>query len=271
MSFEKSVAIAYPPSADAELVREFQEKGFVDFERALPQSFLKRARVEIEQAIQKEAQYHGGTKYQDYGMVLVSALYGGVFWEMFELPEIVGPFNALLGDDCIVYAHTSTSMPPKQSNYSSRIHVDESRPRGKDLTKVALLIAVDEFTEENGATYFLEGSHERATPPSEEEFYKKAKRFVCPPGTLRFWNPRTWHAGGSNQTNQWRHGMTAVMVPPWMKQRIDIPRTLSNRDMSSASPAVLQKLGFYNQVPASYNEYYLPPEARKYRKGVTVR
>ncbi len=239
-------------------VKKFQEKGHVTFERALPASFLARARVELAAAIDGDSKYHGGTDYQDYGMVLVSALYGGVFWEMFDLPQIVEPFAALLGNDCIVYAHTSTSMPPRRSNYSSRIHRDDSRAPSRDLTKVALLIAVDEFTEENGATWFLEGSHHRAEAPSETEFRATARRFTCPAGTLRFWNPRTWHAGGQNTTAQWRHGMTAVMVPPWMKQRLDFPRLLAGSDLSAISPAARQKLGFQAQVPASYDEYYAP-------------
>jgi len=246
--------------------QEFSQNGHVVFERCLPEDFIERAREELSRAIALEAKYHGGTEYQDYGMVLLCALYGGVFWEMFELPQIVEPFNALLGEGCILYSQTSTSMPPDSGNYATRIHVDDARIIPGYCSKVAALIALDDFSEENGATWFLEGSHQMPSPPSEQEFYAKAKRFTCPAGTIRFWNPRTWHAGGRNQTAFWRHALTAVMVRPYMKQRIDVPRALSQLDLSEVSPQVMQKLGFHAQVPASYDEYYAPPEKRKWRQ-----
>ncbi len=248
------------------IVDEFNENGHVTFERCLPAGFVSRARAELDRAIAKEAEYHVGTGYQDYGMVLLCALYGGAFWEMFELPELMEPFEAILGEGCIVYSNTSTSMPPKSGNYATRIHVDDARIIPGYHTKVAALIALDDFTADNGATWFLEGSHTQAEPPTEQEFFARAKRFECPAGTVRFWNPRTWHTGGTNTTDRWRHGLTAVMVRPYMKQRIDVPRALAHLDLSTMSPRVQQKLGFLAQVPANYDEYYAPPEQRKWRQ-----
>ena len=53
-----------------------------------------------------------------------------------------------------------------------------------------------------------------------------------------------------------------------MKQRLDIPRMLAGRDLSGLPDRVLQKLGFFSQVPASLDEYYAPPEKRKYKQPV---
>jgi ectoine hydroxylase-related dioxygenase (phytanoyl-CoA dioxygenase family) len=51
-----------------------------------------------------------------------------------------------------------------------------------------------------------------------------------------------------------------------MKQRIDIPRAMSHIDLSWASEQAKQKLGFLAQVPANYDEYYAPPELRKFKQ-----
>ena len=56
------------------------------------------------------------------------------------------------------------------------------------------------------------------------------------------------------------------MVRPWMKQRIDIPRSMSHIDTSNYSEKALQKLGFHAQVPANYDEYYVPFEQRKFKQ-----
>jgi hypothetical protein len=127
-------------------------------------------------------------------------------------------------------------------------------------------ILLDDFTEENGATWFLPYSQERIDQPSEEEFYSKGKRLIAKAGTVWFFNARIWHAGGNNNTDQWRHALTINMGRSWMKQRIDLPRAMAHMDLSNVSDKVKQKLGFFTQVPASMDEYYLPLEQRKYKQ-----
>ena len=66
----------------------------------------------------------------------------------------------------------------------------------------------------------------------------------------------------------WRHALTLNMCRPFMKQRLDIPRMMAGMDLGGVSSVALQKLGFHAQVPASYDEYYAPPEKRKDRQSV---
>jgi ectoine hydroxylase-related dioxygenase (phytanoyl-CoA dioxygenase family) len=129
-------------------------------------------------------------------------------------------------------------------------------------------VALDDFTEENGATYFLPRSHNRADPPSEDEFFRNAERFVAPAGSVLFFNARQWHSGGANRSSKWRHALTVNVCRPFMKQRLDIPRAMEHADIDTTelSERVKQKLGFFSQVPGNYDEYYLPPDQRKYRQ-----
>ena len=258
---------AAAPAADKDsFLRTINEEGYAIVPNVLTPEFIARAKVELERAIALEAEYQKTRNYTDYGMVLLCPLYGGAFLEILDNPAVIGPMNWAMGDGCIVYAQTSTSMPPHGGNYSSRIHVDCPRIIPGYLSTFATLILLDDFTEENGATWFLPGSHTQAEAPGEEYFYQNARRLIAPAGTALFWNPRVWHAGGKNTTDKWRHALTIVVVKPYMKQRLDIPRALQHLDLSGVSENVLQKLGFYAQVPASYDEYYVPPEKRKFRQ-----
>ena len=247
-----------------EFLETTERKGFYLMQNVLDADFIFRAKNELKLAIIKETEYHKGTFHQDYGMVLLCCLYGGTFFEILENPKLIEPFNWLLGEGCIVYSQTSTSMPPLGGNYSTRIHVDSPRIIPGYLSSFMALILLDDFTEENGATWFLPGSHTTRDQPDPDYFYANAKRLIAPAGSVLFWNPRVWHAGGVNQTNIWRHAMTVVMCRPYMKQRIDIPRALAAHDLSNVSDFIKQKLGFMAQVPASYDEYYAPPEQRKF-------
>jgi len=255
---------------------KFSEKEFLDAiekdgvylaKGVLSQDYVQRARKELEEAIDNEAKYHGSKEYQDYGMVLVCAMYGGAFLEIFENKNVIEPFNKLLGEGCIVYANTSTSMPPSKRNYSSRVHVDSPRVIPSYHSSFMSLILLDDFTEENGATWYLPGSHKMMESPTDDYFYRHAKRLIAPAGSVFFWSPRVFHAGGANKTDRWRHAFTFIMCRPYMKQRVDLPRLLEEKIEVKALPqSTLQKLGFYAQVPASYDEYYAPPRLRKFKQ-----
>jgi ectoine hydroxylase-related dioxygenase (phytanoyl-CoA dioxygenase family) len=197
---------------------------------------------------------------------MLCSLYDKIFVELFDNSKLTAVFNAILGEGCIVYAYTSSSMPPNKTNYSRRIHVDSPRLIPNYITNLGATILLDDFTEENGATYFLPYSQNYEKQPSEEEFYGKCKRLIAKAGTVWFFNARVWHAGGDNLTQNWRHALTVNMVRPWMKQRIDIPRAMQHLDLSYMSINAQQKLGFLAQVPANYDEYYATPELRKYKQ-----
>jgi ectoine hydroxylase-related dioxygenase (phytanoyl-CoA dioxygenase family) len=247
--------------------KQIHTEGYAIVPDVLSKEFIVKARLDLEQAIEKEVAYHKGDKnYTDYGMVLLCSLYEGAFIDLFNNPKLTEPFNAILGDGCIVYAYTSSSMPPNKTNYSNRIHVDSPRIIPGYVTNMGATILLDDFTEENGATYFLPRSQNLPEKPDDEYFRKNAKRLIARAGSVWFFNARIWHAGGSNLTGNWRHALTINMCRSYMKQRIDIPRAMQHLDTSKYSQVVLQKLGFLAQVPASYDEYYLPPDQRKFKQ-----
>ncbi len=253
-----------------QFIDEIRETGSSLVEDALPPRIVEDAKGALVEAMRKENEYHQSNNHKDHGMVLLCPLYHEVFVNLFDLPLISEPFNAILGEGCITYAYTSSSMPPSGKNFSSRVHVDSPRMIPGYITNMGATILLDEFTEENGATWYLPGSQDRLEPPSDEEFYTHGKRVIAPAGSIWFFNARLWHAGGVNGTDRWRHATTLNMCRSYMKQRIDIPRALeaAGVDLRSASETARQKLGFLAQVPASYEEFYAPPERRKYQQKV---
>ncbi len=244
----------------------FFNNGYAIVEDAFNIEFIDKAKIELELAIEKEATYHGNKNYSDYGMVLLCPLYNGAFVEIFNFPLLVQPMEAILGDGCIMYAYTSSSMPPHKTNYSNRIHVDSPRMIPNYLTNLGIFIALSDITEENGAMHYLPSSHNSIEPPTEDYFKLKSIKCVLKAGSVFFFNPRLWHAGGANNTNEWRHALTMNVCRPFMKQRIDIPRALEHLNSENWSEKAKQKLGFYAQVPASYEEYYVAPEKRKFKQ-----
>jgi len=242
------------------------KEGYFISNKIFDDRFIARLKSELEAAIERESAFHQTRKHKDYGMLLACPMYGGAFLELLENPEFIEPFNWAIGETCIIYVYTSSSMPPHSTNYSNRIHVDRPMLIPGFIESLACLIPLDDFTEENGATYFLPGSHKNTEQPDDGFFYKNAKRLIAEKGTVFYFNPRLWHSGGDNNTAQWRHSVGMAMIRPYLKQRIDLPRAMKGLDLSNVPENVLQKLGFYAQPPTSLEEYYAPPDKKPYRQ-----
>lgn len=252
------------PAMDKDsFLQQLDQAGYCILRDVLPRSVLPQLKVDLQHAIEDEAKLGFNSA---YAMVLMCSLRPGSMIDVLALDSLMQPFEWGLTPGCIIYAYTSSSMPPHGGNYSNRIHVDCPRIIPGYRTNMGATILLDDFTEENGATWFLPGSHTQEEAPSEEDFYKHGKRVIAPAGSVFYFNARLGHAGGRNETDQWRHALTINMCHPYMKQRIDIPRAMAHMDLSGVPEKALQKLGFLSQVPASYEEYYAPPHLRKFRQ-----
>ncbi len=250
-----------------DLFHQYIEKnGFIVVENVIEEELLNSTKKELEDAILKESAFHESTNYKDYGMLLCCPIYGGSFIKIADHKKIMQPFDWILGDTSIIYVYTSSSLPPQQKNHASRIHVDRPHFIENYIEALGCLILLDDFTEENGATWVLPKSHLIHEEPSEEYFYKNATRIIAPKGAVLYFHLRLWHAGGINNTKDWRHSLGIGIVRSHLKQRIDIPRAMKGIDLSEVSDFGLQKLGFYSQPPSSLEEYHLPLEKRSYKQ-----
>jgi ectoine hydroxylase-related dioxygenase (phytanoyl-CoA dioxygenase family) len=253
---------------EAALLASIKTQGYALVENLISPEFAARAKAEILEAIRREDEYHGRSDHTDHGMVMSCHLYGGAFLELFDNRAVMAPFEAILGEGCIVYAYQSSSMPPQETNHSSRIHSDSRRIIPGYITNVGLTLLLDDFTEDNGGTWFLPGSQTQPDRPGRDFFFANSHRTVAPARSGFYFDANLWHAGGANHTDQWRHAITINMCRSWMKQRIDIPRQMANWgcNLDALSERAKQKLGFFAQPPASYDEYYAPLEKRAFRQ-----
>lgn len=106
--------------------------------------------------------------------------------------------------------------------------------------------ALDDFTEDNGATLIVPGSHR--TAPTEMPPIDDAIKATMPAGSVMFYVGTVWHGGGANHTPERRLGLILEYAASWLRAQenhvtavpVDVMRTLDPR---------LQELLGYNIYP----------------------
>ncbi len=88
-------------------------------------------------------------------------------------------------------------------------------PRPRPALGAATVWAIDEFTETNGATAIVPGSHRWGDDriPQEQE----AQAAVMPAGSVIFYPGTLWHGGGANRSDHSRLAVTCQYCEPWLR------------------------------------------------------
>jgi hypothetical protein len=153
----------------------------------------------------------------------------------------------------------------EQTSYLNRMHRDVRSHTGGYRLLLNMLVMLDAFTVENGATYLLSGSHHVADRPDESHFFRFADRLTGPAGSIALFDSNLWHSAGANRTEMQRAALTLTFSRPFFKQQMDYPRFLGEEYMSRAPERVRQILGYYARTPSSFDEWYRPRDERLYR------
>ena len=173
--------------------------------------------------------------------------------------------NAAFSPTCIAYAYQSSSLPPGQENYGSRVHVDSPRFIPGYATNMGVIFPLDDFTFDNGATFYLKGSHKVPALPDDATFFSTASRGCCAAGDMILFNGRLAHAAGVNKTIRARHSLTLNVCRSYMRQRFDFPRLIPPGLIESLGDDAKRLICMNVRVPTNLNEFYLPADQRLYK------
>ncbi|MDC1311125.1 phytanoyl-CoA dioxygenase family protein [Burkholderiales bacterium] len=152
-------------------------------------------------------------------------------------------------------------------SYVANIHRDTRFFTGDFPLMLNMLIMLDDFTLENGATYLLEGSHHVEAKPDNNHFYAQSARATGKRGDILFFNSNMWHAAGVNTTQNKRRAFTITFTKPFMKQQLDYSRSLGYDKVATMHDDVQQIVGYFSRMPTNLQEWYQKPENRFYRPG----
>jgi ectoine hydroxylase-related dioxygenase (phytanoyl-CoA dioxygenase family) len=176
-----------------------------------------------------------------------------------EIAQFLGGKYILNGINAVI--HSKHAHP-----YLSNMHRDTRTFVSDAKLLLQMIVTLDDFTEANGATHFLSGSHKSALQPNENYFFDTADRAIVPKGSIILFDSNIWHAAGENTTNDVRRALTLGFTRPCFKQQMDYPRLLGYDFVAQLNPGLRQVIGYNARVPESLEEYYQPSHLRMYQR-----
>ncbi len=195
----------------------------------------------------------------------------GEIFESFFLDSRVQELAAhFLGPDFIANDIYSMGLLP---GYPGRpFHVDEPMTYPGCSLTVNVLYPLVDFSEANGATRFLPGSHMWSAEgrPRIEAWLAGRQGTVpgevavsAPAGSALMLLGGVYHAPGTNPSGQVRPALASLFTVAWMKPYIDFTRALHPGVLQRATPEALRLYGFGSVVPTT--ERWNWPEGRSGR------
>ena len=202
---------------DAELER-FQRDGFVILEGALSRddlAALTRALAPYEQDRPMGRNAFEGQKSQ---RVYSLAGKGEVFQQLVEHPRVMAIVDRVLMKNFLLSTVQSIRLHPGEVEQAW--HTDDAfyfMPRPHPLTlAVSVIWAIEDFTEDNGATEVIPGSHQWGHEHPEERDYDVTAA-VMPAGSAIVFDGALWHRGGANRSQATRLAISPQYCQPWLR------------------------------------------------------
>ncbi|WP_134324228.1 phytanoyl-CoA dioxygenase family protein [Cumulibacter soli] len=250
---EMATGLSLPePTSDLrQAERDLQTHGICLVAQALPGPELERVRDRLVQAMEDDHQ--SGFTRSDFGLdkdttnqrVWGLLSRGAPFVELVQHPTSLRLLRSVLGAD-IALSSISSNITFSGGG-ESLLHADMTYmpepwagPEGANA-----IWLVDDFTEENGATIVIPGSHLWNRMPTADDQQAQGVPLEAPAGTLVVMEGRVWHKTGSNRTDgQRRAGIFSWYTKPIYRTQENFFLSLNPQTLQTASDELLQLLGY---------------------------
>jgi len=188
---------------------------------------------------------------------IYNLLVHGKLWETIPVHAQVLPIvERVLDRGCLVSSLSSVSIGSDE--VPQPIHADDQLiplPKPHPPLVCNSMWALTDFTEENGATRIIPGSHLRDHSPEFGKHYDSIAA-VMPKGSVMVYDGAMWHGGGANQTAARRVGVAmnycAGFIRQQENQQLGIPREIAR----GFAPRLRELVGYgvYNGLIGHINK-----------------
>jgi len=169
---------------------------------------------------------------------------GPVFAQVPVHPAVLPVIEGVLDRGCLISSLSSIAIDRGET--IQPIHADDQLipiPRPHPAVVCNSMWALTDFTEENGATRIIPGSHLLDHAPDYGRHYDSIAAEM-PKGSVLIWHGSLWHGGGANTTSERRVGLAMNYCAGYIRQQenqqLGIPREVA----ASFGPRLRELVGY---------------------------
>ncbi len=256
-------------------LQRIRTDGFTVIERLVDSSVVDAIKHEL--APWLRGAHFGRNDFEGFFSERVYALLGkapGVA-QLIEHPAVLAIVDELLPSHYLLSAALAINVHPGEN--AQDFHGDDSaggfplrRPR--PMQGVSAIWALDEFTNDNGATEVAPGSHlwgEDRIPTDRD-----AIKAVMPAGSVLLFAGNLLHRGGANRSQTVRLAITPQYCAPWMRQIENMVLAVPPKIAGQYSERIQALLGysvvepgFMGYVDGVHPRRLIDPSSRSLHRG----
>lgn len=232
----------------------FEQNGYV----VLPEIVSREAIASLTAALLRlEAEKGFGyakTSFEGRKTVRINNLlvHDPLFWSVPLQADVLALAESLLDKELLLSSLCSLTLGPGQE--AQPLHEDTQQiplPRPRAPLAVNALWALSDFTEENGATHIVPGSHKAPSAPPYGADDIETVQATMKAGSVMLFDSALWHKGGANTSNARRFALSCYYCAGWMRQQENLQLGIP-RDIAAGFPKRLQELCGYGIYKGQY-------------------
>lgn len=223
-------------------------KGFSVIANLVSENLIRQIKSELSPYLQKSLM--GRNNFEGFDSERVYALLdkAPAVAELVEHETILAILDQLLSPTYLLSANLAINVHPGET--PQPFHADHASlpERDRTLTNgISVIWALDDFTNTNGATEVLPGSHlwQEQQPTESEELIK----VEMPAGSALVFHGSLYHRGGPNRSDTTRLAITPQYCQPWLRQLENMVLAVPPESAARYSSRIQELLGYSIRNP----------------------
>jgi ectoine hydroxylase-related dioxygenase (phytanoyl-CoA dioxygenase family) len=230
------------------LSEEIRRKGYVVIPDVFSREEMQHAKESLYGIYSEQASEVGGVevlkKINDANVVRCPLVFDDFFVSMTLNETFLSLAKNVLGNNVCLSSQVGIINRPDFKNYQEWWHRELQYQHFTSSKPMAVqaLVAIDDFTPDNGGTFFLPGSHLFEEFPSDRYVLNNEVQISAPSGSAIVFDSMVYHRGAPNHTSTDRVAVNNLFTQPIIQQQIDIAKMLGGR--FSTDPTHRQLFGY---------------------------
>jgi ectoine hydroxylase-related dioxygenase (phytanoyl-CoA dioxygenase family) len=171
-----------------------------------------------------------------------------IFDKFYICPQVMALNDYFLDPDYLLYVIQSIVI--NRGEGQQVVHHDDGalrQPRPRAPLSAAIVVALNDFTESNGATRIVPASHlwDQERRPVEKDTIP----VVCPAGSIIYFLGTTYHSGGPNYSSAPRYALTVQYCQPYIRPLENLMLCVDPRKLSQIPEKVVDMMGYKTAFP----------------------